>query len=109
MWRADSDGRDGPRINHPDCSSGEPRAPRDTQGYRLSLLLNNIRAMGKHSECLPGNTPLIELKSLSRATGCRILVKCEQLNPGGSIKDRAALWIIEQAEMSGALKPGGDG
>ena len=54
-----------------------------------------------------GNTPLVELPSLSRATGCRILAKCEHLNPGGSIKDRAALWIIEQAEKDGALAPGG--
>ena len=54
-----------------------------------------------------GNTPLIELRSLSAATGCRILAKCEHLNPGGSVKDRAALWMIEDAERKGALRPGG--
>lgn len=54
-----------------------------------------------------GNTPLIELHSLSRATGCRILGKCEHLNPGGSVKDRAALFMIEEAERRGLLKPGG--
>ena len=53
-----------------------------------------------------GSTPLIELKSLSELTGSRILVKCEHLNPGGSVKDRAALHIIEAAEKSGALRRG---
>jgi cysteine synthase len=45
-----------------------------------------------------GNTQLIEVKTLSRITGCKIMVKCEHMNPSGSIKDRAALWIIENAE-----------
>eukprot|EP00730_Choanoeca_flexa_P013080 TRINITY_DN4944_c0_g1_i1.p1 TRINITY_DN4944_c0_g1~~TRINITY_DN4944_c0_g1_i1.p1 ORF type:complete len:366 (+),score=77.31 TRINITY_DN4944_c0_g1_i1:3-1100(+) len=52
-----------------------------------------------------GNTPLIELPSLSQATGCRILVKAENLNPGGSIKDRAALMLLQRAEERGQLKP----
>jgi molecular chaperone HscA len=46
---------------------------------------------------------LIEIESLSKATGCRILAKCEQQNPGGSVKDRAALWIIEDAEKLGII------
>ena len=54
-----------------------------------------------------GNTPLIRLARLSEETGCEILGKAEFLNPGGSIKDRAALFIIEDAERRGALKPGG--
>jgi cysteine synthase A len=54
-----------------------------------------------------GNTPLIRLAALSRETGCEILGKAEFLNPGGSVKDRAALFIIRAAEKSGALKPGG--
>ncbi|MDQ0320374.1 cysteine synthase A [Pararhizobium capsulatum DSM 1112] len=54
-----------------------------------------------------GNTPLIRLKGASEATGCNILGKAEFLNPGQSVKDRAALSIIRQAERSGALKPGG--
>ena len=54
-----------------------------------------------------GNTPLIRLNRLSNATGCEILGKAEFLNPGGSVKDRAALAIIEDAEASGTLKPGG--
>lgn len=56
---------------------------------------------------LVGNTPLIRLKGPSDKTGCNILGKCEFLNPGQSVKDRAALWIIRDAEKRGALKPGG--
>ncbi|MCZ6619736.1 MAG: cysteine synthase A [Gammaproteobacteria bacterium] len=54
-----------------------------------------------------GNTPLIRLAGLSKATGCEILGKAEFLNPGGSVKDRAALWMVREHEKSGALKPGG--
>ncbi len=54
-----------------------------------------------------GNTPLIRIDSLSEETGCEILAKAEFMNPGGSVKDRAALWMIEAAEASGALKKGG--
>lgn len=54
-----------------------------------------------------GNTPLIRLNSVSEETGCEILGKAEFLNPGGSVKDRAALYIIEDAEKRGELKPGG--
>ena len=54
-----------------------------------------------------GNTPLIRLNSFSDETGCEILGKAEFLNPGGSVKDRAALFIIEDAERRGVLKPGG--
>src|ERR1700752_3742199 len=54
-----------------------------------------------------GNTPLIRLERLSDETGCEILGKAEFLNPGGSVKDRAALFIIEDAEARGVLRPGG--
>ncbi len=54
-----------------------------------------------------GNTPLIRINSFSEETGCEILGKAEFLNPGGSVKDRAALYIIEDAEKKGLLKPGG--
>ncbi|CDK98927.1 cysteine synthase A, O-acetylserine sulfhydrolase A subunit [Magnetospirillum gryphiswaldense MSR-1 v2] len=54
-----------------------------------------------------GNTPLIKLKRASEITGCTILGKAEFLNPGGSVKDRAALAIITDAEDKGLLKPGG--
>jgi cysteine synthase len=56
---------------------------------------------------LIGNTPLVRLAGPSDATGCEILGKCEFANPGASIKDRAALYIVEDAEATGALKPGG--
>ncbi|MEM9263468.1 MAG: cysteine synthase A [Pseudomonadota bacterium] len=54
-----------------------------------------------------GNTPLVKLQRASEETGCTILGKAEFLNPGQSVKDRAALGIIRDAEKSGALKPGG--
>ena len=54
-----------------------------------------------------GNTPLIRLRGPSEATGCEILGKAEFLNPGQSVKDRAALWIIRDAVASGRLRPGG--
>jgi len=53
-----------------------------------------------------GNTPLIRLRAVSEATGCEILGKAEFLNPGGSVKDRAAWWMIREAEKSGELQPG---
>jgi cysteine synthase A len=53
-----------------------------------------------------GNTPLLRIESLSRLTGCEILGKAEFMNPGGSLKDRAAKGMIEQAEAAGRLEPG---
>jgi cysteine synthase len=54
-----------------------------------------------------GNTPLIRLNKISEETGCEILGKAEFLNPGGSVKDRAALAIVRDAEQKGELRPGG--
>jgi cysteine synthase A len=54
-----------------------------------------------------GNTPLIRLNHVSDATGCEILGKAEFMNPGGSVKDRAALGMVRDAERRGALRPGG--
>jgi cysteine synthase A len=54
-----------------------------------------------------GNTPLIRLNHISDATGCEVLGKAEFMNPGGSIKDRAALYVVKDAEEKGLLKPGG--
>jgi cysteine synthase A len=54
-----------------------------------------------------GNTPLIRLRRLSEETRCEILGKAEFMNPGGSVKDRAARWIVLDAERRGTLKPGG--
>jgi len=53
-----------------------------------------------------GNTPLIKMRRASEETGCTVLAKCEFMNPGGSIKDRIAKRIIEQAEARGTLRPG---
>ncbi|MBK1634434.1 cysteine synthase A [Rhodovulum adriaticum] len=61
----------------------------------------------EHLAGLIGNTPLVRLNGPSDATGCEILGKAEFLNPGQSIKDRAALWIIRDAVARGALRPGG--
>lgn len=56
---------------------------------------------------LIGNTPLVRLKGPSEATGCDIFGKCEFANPGASVKDRAALFIVEDAEARGLIQPGG--
>src|ERR1700761_9011829 len=69
-----------------------------------------VRAMTKVAPdalSLIGNTPLVRLAGPSDETGCEILAKCEFMNPGGSVKDRAALFIVEDAEARGLLKPGG--
>lgn len=62
-----------------------------------------------HTESLDliGNTPIVLLQGPSEAAGCEIWGKCEFTNPGASIKDRAALYIVRDAEARGALKPGG--
>src|SRR4051794_37759235 len=62
-----------------------------------------------HEGIIPaiGNTPLIQLKRASEATGCTILGKAEFMNPGQSVKDRAALWIIRDALAKGTLRKGG--
>src|ERR1700742_1873034 len=54
-----------------------------------------------------GNTPLIRLNRVSDLTGCEILGKAEFMNPGESVKDRVALFIVQDAMRKGALKPGG--
>ena len=54
-----------------------------------------------------GNTPLIKLRRASEETGCEILGKAEFMNPGQSVKDRAGLFIIRDAEKRGLLRPGG--
>lgn len=54
-----------------------------------------------------GNTPLIRINHLSDETGCEVYGKAEFMNPGGSVKDRAALYVVEDAERKGLIKPGG--
>jgi cysteine synthase A len=72
-------------------------------------VLHSAKAMDIRNGFLEtiGNTPLIRLRRCSEQTGCEILGKAEFLNPGGSVKDRAALFIVQDAERSGALRPGG--
>jgi cysteine synthase A len=54
-----------------------------------------------------GNTPLIRLNNLSEEFGCNIMGKAEFMEPGGSVKDRAALYVVLDAEKKGLIKPGG--
>ncbi len=68
--------------------------------------MGNVAVLGTVIDAI-GNTPLIRLRRASDATGCEILGKAEFLNPGQSIKDRAALGIVRDAEARGALRPGG--
>ena len=63
--------------------------------------------IAENSLDLIGNTPLVLLKGPSEDTGCEIWGKCEYANPGGSVKDRAALYIVRDAEANGLLRPGG--
>lgn len=83
----------------------------------LAAKTKGAKAASKKREVLPakryfgidryiGNTPLVRLRRLSELTGCEILAKAEFMNPGGSVKDRAALSIIAEAEAAGKLKPG---
>ena len=65
----------------------------------MKIFANVVKAIGQ--------TPLIKLQAASEATGCTILGKAEFMNPGGSVKDRAALAMVEAAMASGALRPGG--
>ena len=61
----------------------------------------------EHIVDLVGNTPLVKLTSVTEGIAATVLAKVEYLNPGGSVKDRIALKMVEAAEASGALKPGG--
>jgi cysteine synthase A len=70
-------------------------------------MAENTNGIAGGLEAAVGGTPLIKLRGASRLTGCTILGKAEFMNPGGSVKDRAALAIITDAERRGALQPGG--
>jgi cysteine synthase len=67
----------------------------------------NAPLVQRSSLDLIGNTPLVLLQGASEAAGCEIWGKCEWANPGASVKDRAALWIVRDAEGKGTLQPGG--
>jgi cysteine synthase len=71
------------------------------------LPTQGIMLVSTHALDLIGNTPLVLLNGPSKATGCEIWAKCEFANPGASVKDRAALYIVRDAEARGTLKPGG--
>lgn len=73
------------------------------------VMLPHLRVMHTTSDTLAliGNTPLVRLAGPSDAAGAEIFGKCEYANPGASVKDRAALFIIEDAEARGVLEPGG--
>ena len=64
-------------------------------------------AAATHALDLIGNTPMVRLAGPSAAAGCAIFGKCEFANPGASVKDRAAVWIVRDAEARGTLLPGG--
>ena len=76
-------------------------------GARGALIDRSANAARSGFAGAVGNTPLIRLNRLSDETKCEILAKAEFLNPGGSVKDRAALWMVRRAEKEGRLKPGG--
>ncbi|KAI8320901.1 OAS-TL 2 [Martensiomyces pterosporus] len=78
--------------------SSDSTEPKDDGHSRPSKIAHGVTG-------LIGNTPLVRINSLSDATGCEILAKAEFLNPGGSSKDRIALYLIEQAEQKGLLAP----
>ena len=91
--------------------STKPTAPGaralDTSGkHALDEVVPQTRVAPGFAAAI-GHTPLIRLMRASEATGCTILGKAEFMNPGGSVKDRAALAMVEDAERSGALQPGG--
>jgi cysteine synthase len=67
----------------------------------------NVPLVQRSSLDLIGNTPLVLLAGASAAAGCEVWGKCEWANPGASVKDRAALWIVRDAEGKGTLQPGG--
>lgn len=89
------------------CHSTEARLRSEKllRKYRIDISMNERIKKGFLAAI--GNTPLIRLNSLSTETGCEILGKAEFMNPGGSVKDRAALYIIAEAEKNGSLQPGG--
>src|SRR5690606_21012311 len=85
------------------------RIPALKAGSRIFRVGRQVKRIPMNSSVIDaiGNTPLIRLRKASEATGCEILGKAEFMNPGQSVKDRAGLFIIRDAEQRGLLKPGG--
>ncbi|EKD14711.1 uncharacterized protein L3040_002861 [Drepanopeziza brunnea f. sp. 'multigermtubi'] len=76
-----------------------------TNSYGISV--SKAQGIVKGLTGAVGNTPLIRLNKISNDTGCEVLGKAEFMNPGGSVKDRAALYVVQDAEEKGLLQPGG--
>ena len=88
------------------ATGGPSVAARRGPTYGLQAMIQHPSVRGSVIEAI-GHTPLIKLRRASDLTGCTILGKAEFMNPGGSVKDRAALAIVEDALARGALRPGG--
>ncbi|KAI1340600.1 cysteine synthase [Xylariaceae sp. FL0016] len=82
-----------------------PAAAADPSPYTLAV--SKTQGVAKGLTGAIGNTPLIRMNTLSAQTGCHVLGKAEFMNPGGSVKDRAALYVVLDAEERGLLKAGG--
>ncbi|KAI0911485.1 cysteine synthase (O-acetylserine (thiol)-lyase-like protein) [Ustulina deusta] len=82
-----------------------PVAAHEPSPYTLAV--SKAQGVAKGLTGAIGNTPLIRLNKLSEETGCEVLGKAEFMNPGGSVKDRAALYVVKDAEERGLLGPGG--
>ena len=88
-----------PTFEPPSDEVGTPPGLSCPAEHRPMKLSNNILET-------VGRTPLVRLQRLGKETGCEILVKCEFMNPGGSVKDRIGKRMVEEAEKSGRIKPG---
>ncbi|KAI0395323.1 cysteine synthase (O-acetylserine (thiol)-lyase-like protein) [Xylariaceae sp. FL0594] len=82
-----------------------PAVAHEPSAYTIAV--SKAQGVAKGLTGAIGNTPLIRLNKLSDETGCEVLGKAEFMNPGGSVKDRAALYVVKDAEERGLLKPGG--
>ncbi|KAI1378208.1 cysteine synthase [Hypoxylon crocopeplum] len=82
-----------------------PVAAKDPSPHTLAV--SKAQGIAKGLTGAIGNTPLIRMNTLSEQTGCEVLGKAEFMNPGGSVKDRAALYVVLDAEERGQLRPGG--
>ncbi|KAI1180032.1 cysteine synthase (O-acetylserine (thiol)-lyase-like protein) [Nemania sp. FL0916] len=82
-----------------------PAAAHEPSPYTLAV--SKAQGVAKGLTGAIGNTPLMRLNALSDETGCEVLGKAEFMNPGGSVKDRAALYVVKDAEERGLLRPGG--
>ena len=74
--------------------------PTQRDGVPMKNVYNNVLEV-------VGNTPLVRLNSMTEGLKCNVWAKVEFTNPGGSVKDRIAMHIIDEAERTGAIKPGG--